>query len=547
MKKIPVNPSCIYEDFLHFLLECRRDYGEREALTYFTRKGEERTFTFLQLSGHALALRESLFQRGLNGKHIAIVGENSYEWILAYLAIAASGGVAVCIDAEQPDETIRAMITTADASAVFASAPYRSICQPLLESGQISGLYLLSEEQEPGENLPQFCREGLEASPKAPLQFPDPSSTAAIFYTSGTTSTSKPVMLSHQALLHNAGNTLAYLEKQIRVYSPLPLYHTYGMTAAVLATLVRGAHIFINGDMKNLMRDLHLAKADGMCTVPLMVEAIHKGIWANAEKAGKAEELRALLKRDRLMRKLGKNSVHPALAEIRKQAVGTLNLITCGGAYLNPEIAEEFQSMGLTVIQGYGITECSPLVSINSDRYNQPESVGFVIPETEVRIVEDEIWVRGISVMNGYYKQEALTREAMEDGWFKTGDLGYLDKDGLLYITGRKKNLIVFKNGKKISPEKMEEPLRMIPLVKEVMVYGAVSGATADDVTLAATIYPDPELAAGMSSYEVLEQLQKDVSRINQDLPPYQQVQLINIREKEFEKTASRKIKRYLV
>lgn len=544
-KKIPANPSCIYEDFLHFLLEIPGDYGEREALTYFTRRGEERTFTFTQLSEHALALREALFLQGLNGKHIAIVGENSYQWILAYLAIAASGGVAVCIDAEQPDEAIRDMILAADAQAAFISRSYRPICQPLLEKGCLSHLFWLDPKEEE-DSLQQLCRQGQEAIPKAPLQFPDPASVAAIVYTSGTTSTSKPVMLSHQALLHNAGNTLAYLEKQIRVYSPLPLYHTYGMTAAVLATLVRGAHIFINGDMKTLMRDLHLSQADGMCAVPLMVEAIHKGIWLNAEKAGKADDLRALLKRDRLMRRLGKTSIHPALEEIRKQAVGTLNLITCGGAHLNPEIAEEFQSMGLTVIQGYGITECSPLVSINSDRYNNPESVGFVIPETEVKIVEDEIWVRGISVMNGYYKQEALTQEAMEDGWFKTGDLGYL-KNEQLFITGRKKDLIVFKNGKKISPEKVEEQLRAVSLIQEVMVYGAASGATADDVTLAATIYPNPSLTAGLSSYEVLAQLQKEVDRINQDLPPYQQIQLINIRENEFEKTASKKIKRYLV
>ncbi len=547
MKKFPLNPVCLYEDFYQFLREIRQKYTDKPALTYFTRRGEERSFSYNQLTEQALALRESLFLRKLNGRHIAIVGENSYEWILAYLAIAASGGVAVCIDAEQPDETIREMVLAADAQAVFASGTYLPICRPLLQNNRITGLFRLEEKEGEEDCLADLCRQGREAGTNTTGPSLSPQSTAVIVYTSGTTSTSKPVMLSHQALLHNAGNSLSYLKGQERVFTSLPFYHTYGMTSAVLATFGRGAHMLINGDLKTVMRDLHLAQPDSMCTVPLMVEAIHKGIWMNAEKSGKADDLRALLKRDKLMRKLGKNSIHPALEAVRKQAVGTLTMITCGGAHLSPDITEEFQSMGLTILQGYGITECSPLVAVNSDYCNNPESVGFVIPEMEVKIVEGEIWVRGISVMNGYYKQEELTREAMEDGWFKTGDLGYLDKNDYLYITGRKKDLIVFKNGKKISPEKVEEQLRTIPLIKEVMVYGAASGTTADDVTLAATIYPNPELSAGLSSYEVLEQLQKAVDQINADLPPYQQIQLVNIREKEFEKTASQKIKRYLV
>ena len=336
-------------------------------------------------------------------------------------------------------------------------------------------------------------------------------------------------------------------ERYTMAFTSLPFYHTYGLTCSVLSMLIGEAHLYINGNMKTVMRDIQLASPHTMLTVPLMLETIHNKMWDAIEQNGKTKAFKKLLQTQKLLMLMGVKKKNKHIVALREKCFGSIELIICGGAHVDRSIMEELYIMGVMVVQGYGITECAPLVSVNRNKMNKFDSVGLVSANSEVKIQNGEILVRGKNVMKGYYNLPHLTEEAMENGWFKTGDLGEIDKDGFLYITGRKKNLIVFKNGKKVSPEKLEEAIKKIPLVKDVVVYGAINGSSSDDVQVAATIFPNKDKATGMNSYEILEALEIEINKINKEIPLYQQIQMINIREQEFAKTAINKIKRHLI
>jgi len=544
MRQYPLYKVDYFDTFDAFVDGLAAKHGDKAAVSYFTRKQQEVVYSFAQMKEQVHALRRGLRLHGLEGRHIAIISENSYEWLVAYLAIAAGGGVAVCIDAEQSDETIHQMIRMADVEAVFVAEPYLPICEKVLGKEY---LIVFGNGGEEYVTYAGLCAEG-EKSIAAGEQVSyslDCDQTAAIVFTSGTSSLSKPVMLTHKNILYNASDAMAYVCTHEKVYTQLPFYHTYGMTCGVLSTLVHGGHAIINGNLRTAMRDLLLSKADVTMTVPLVLEAICNQIWLNAEKQGKEQDLRKALKLSFLLKKLGLKVKIKALEEIREKAFGTIHVVITGGAALSGEVERDLEALGLKVLQGYGITECSPLVAVNRNEFRRFGSVGPVLPSFEVKIVDGEIWLKGASLMAGYYNSDELNAEVMEDGWFKTGDIGHIDSKGFLFITGRKKNLIVFKNGKKVSPEKMEELVGAIPLVKEVMVYGAASGQSADDIKLAASIYPDPARTEGMSSYEILAQLQNGIDEINDKLPFYQHIHMINIRTQPFDKTGTKKIKRH--
>ncbi len=531
MFRYPPYEAAYHETFPAFLDSLKARFGKGKALSAYSRRGELTSITYDEFSAAVHRRADELSARGLDGRHVALVGENSIDWVVLFFACQLRGCVAVCIDIEQPDDVIRRMIRRADAAAAYCAPVYREICVPLAEEGV--ALFPL--------------RADAAAYPAAPEAAVRPEQTAAIFYTSGTTDAAKPVMHTQRGLLYNAASAITLIHADQRVFTSLPLYHTYGLTCAILGNMVHGAELILNGDLKTMFRDFKLANAESMAVVPLMLETMHRQILSAAEQSGRGKTVRKLLKWNRFLFKLGLARPIAPLVRAKEEALGAFHFAVCGGAHIAPEVLEDLYAFGILILQGYGITECAPLVSVNRNRRFRMDSVGFVLPFTEVKLVDGEIWVRGVSVMQGYYRDEALTAASMEDGWFKTGDLGRIDRRGYLYITGRRKNLIVFKNGKKVSPEKIELVLGEIPLVRDVVVYGATNGSAADDVKLAASVYPDPELSAGISSYELLERLQKEIDRVNSTLPTYQQIQMLTIREREFDKTSSRKIKRHML
>ncbi len=521
-------------------------YGGKPAVTWYDRGGAAHTKSYSDLMRDAAGIARALDESGLCGKHAAIVSENSYEWLCAFFAIVSTGGVAVLVDTEQSAGRLCAAIRLADAEMIIASdtiAPLIRSCAleaglPLLCVGECEGI----------ESLFEFAGDS-PASDGEALSIlngfhPKGENTAVIAFTSGTSGQPKPVMLSQSGLARNASESIAMVKPSERVFSSLPFYHTYGLTCGALCILFSGAELGINGDVKRVVRDLTQFNPQIMMAVPLMVEMLHKRLMLAVEKAGARKRVdRALAWFDRLYA-LGIRRPVPKLLAMKEAQLGCLRLIVCGGAHLSRAAAAHMEALGVTVLEGYGITECSPLVSVNRLCDRKPFSVGKPLPSYRVRVEEGEIYISGPSLMRGYYKDEAATAAVMAGEWFRTGDMGEVDENGFLTITGRKKNLIVLKNGKKIAPEEIEGYLKGTPLVKEVSAHSAPAGDSADDVKLAVTVYPDEEAARGMTAYEVLEVIQREVDAVNSRLPTYKQIQMVSLRTQEFEKTASQKIKR---
>lgn len=550
MKQYASKSTTYYKSFNKMLEDAAARYGSKIAITTYDRKGNVREKSYEDICRDAFAFARALYVHGLAGSHVAIVGENSYDWLVAYMGTAAAGSTAVCIDIEHTDDIVLEMVRQAKAAAVVASEVMADLCTALVkDDGDNRKLIVIGSAPSAGISLDEFMKCDSDSARLWQESFtPDGGNIASIVYTSGTTSTAKPVMLSHQAILYNAADSLTLLDSRDKVFNSLPLYHTYGLTCGVLCAFIRGLNICISCDMKRMLQEMTLFRPGMLVAVPLIVEIIDKLFWSLFEKQDKKGKIQKMIKLEGAVRKPGSLIGADVSEAIRGTALENLDIILSGGAYLSCAVAGELYHFGVTVLQGYGITECSPSISCNRNEDFSTESVGVLLPGYEVKFEDEEILVRGYSLMSGYYNASELTRESYtKDGWFRTGDMGYLDKRGHLHITGRKKNLIVMKNGKKVAAEEMENELAKMPLVKEVLVYGALSGNSADDVKIAAAIYPDPVKTEKMSSYEILEKLQDYVDEMNKKLPLYKQVQMVNLQEKGFEHTSAHKIKRNLI
>lgn len=489
-------------------------------------------------------LGTALYAAGLKGKHIAVIGDNMYEWVLTYMAALCGDMVIVPIDKDLPAEQIEELLDFGDVSAIIFAPRFAPMMQKIRTDLPGIKKFISMRPAEGFMSLRQFMERGGALRKDGVRSYvdeePDVHKMAAILYTSGTTGRPKGVMLSQQNIVSSfdgACKNVSFTEDDVML-SILPLHHAYESNCGILAMLHTSTVVCFNENLKLLPSNLKLFSPTGLSAVPLVLETLIRQIRDGARKAGKLKQLETGLKLGGFLGKVGV-SADKLFSDVYEALGGRLKKGFVGGAPANPETLKTLSTLGITFLQGYGITECSPLVSVNREKYNKPDSVGPVLSCCEVRIEDGEVQVTGTNVMLGYYKDEEATAEAFtEDGWFRTGDLGYLDNDGCLHITGREKNLIILKSGENISPEEIENLIDRSPLVSESVVMQ-------EDDQISAHIYPEFLEKEGRRANE--DEIRAMISKLNAKQPWYRQVTKIVLHDKEFEKTTTKKILRHKV
>ena len=520
--------------------------------------------TYRNLKDDYEGLGTSLIRLGLKDRKIAVIGENSYDWVITYLATVNGTGVIVPIDRELKAKEILNLLKRSGVSAiVYSKKLAKTIEEIKIDLGGIEYFIEMGKEFHDDDSLSlnRLIKDGRLAIVDGDNCFTDATidneAMCAILFTSGTTGMAKGVMLSHKNITANVYNMSKYVKiaKGGVGLSVLPMHHSYEMTCHVFTGLFQGVNIAICEGLKHIQKNLVEVEASVMLAVPLIFETIHKKIWKQIEAKGQLKKVQKAVNMSKKF-KLYNNPriIKKMFAPIQSVSGGKTTHFIAGGAAINPAVIEDFQAMGFPMIQGYGMTENAPIIAVNKDRYSKPKSVGLPMPGTEIKIInkdEDglgEIICKGPSVMLGYYDNEEATNEAIVDGWLQTGDFGYFDEDGFLYVSGRKKNVIVTKNGKNIFPEEVEFYLAESDYIEEVLVHGIEDERTGDTV-VKAEVYPNFDLINKekglLSDGELRAFLKEVIDNINDQMPPYKRVKRFDVRRAEFEKTTTRKIKRY--
>ncbi|MBQ4145668.1 MAG: AMP-binding protein [Clostridia bacterium] len=527
-----------YTDFVADLKEmvelAENKFSERNAFC-FERDGEEKSITFSQFANDIRALGTYFYSLGIKNSKIALIGENSYEWIVTYFAAVNGSNVIVPLDKELAYGEAINLIKNSESCALVYSDLKKNIAEECHNDEELKVEHYINMK-----DFADILEKGYELIDAGDNSFVDEKidreRMCAIIYTSGTTGNPKGVMLSHKNLASDVVFSIRNLDVPLDTVVVLPLNHTMGAMAGVLCQIHLGSCVYINNNLKSVLKDINKGRPRHMSVVPLFIETFYKNIWRNVEKQGKTKLLKSMIKVSNALRKVGIDLRRVFFKSVLDAFGGRLEMLISGGAPIDDLYMDGFDALGIQLINGYGITECSPIVATNRTKFYRSGSVGVAVPGVEVKIIdktesgEGEICVKGDTVMMGYYKNPEATEEAFVDGWFKTGDIGYIDDDGFIYITGRKKNMILLANGKNVYPEEIETLVLRIEGVNEAMVYGA-------NTHIAVEIY-----AEDASTQDVIR---KEIDKINETLPTFKRLREIVFRDEEFEKTTTKKIKRF--
>ena len=531
-------------------------------------KGKFVSISYKKMQEDIRSLGTSLINLGLRGRKIAVIGENSYYWAISYFAIANGVGVVVPIDRELKEKEVANLLKRAEVSAVIYSKKMKKVMDEVLEDRELRKTLIypiqmdLSDDEDGRISLRRLLSHGMDLLDNGDRKYldveVDSDALAVLLFTSGTTGLAKGVMLSHRNIVSNTVN----MSKYVKIIdggvglSVLPMHHTYEMTCHVITGLYQGMSIAICEGLKYIQKNLVEAQVNVMLAVPLIFEMMHKKILSKAKESGKDKTLRRMMSISRKFKLYNKGNITRRLfSNVHNVTGGKISQFIAGGAAINPQVIEDYEAMGFPIFQGYGMTECSPIIAVNKDRYSKAAAAGLPLPGTEVKIYNPdekgigEIICRGPSVMLGYYRDDDATREALRNGWLHTGDYGYFDQDGFLYVSGRKKSVIITKNGKNIFPEEVEFYLTESEYIEEALVHG-IDGLRNDDVIIKAEIFPNyplfenenPEVAEDY----IEEKIGEIIEKINDTVPKYKRIKRYYIRKTEFEKTTTKKIKRYL-
>lgn len=541
------------ESLRELLCESEKKFGDRPAFVLKDEDGQLKNITYSKLKKDAESLGTALiYELGLKGKKTAIMGENSYFWCLSYLALAGGVGTTVPLDKELTVQETENIISFAEIDAVICDG---KSAEKLIAVKYTSGrdfIIICTENIKGTVFFEDLLRKGKILIAQGKRDYfsaeIDGEKTAVLLFTSGTTGMAKGVMLSHRNLISDlvCVSERIKISEEDRTLSVLPLHHTYE-AISFLMVIYSGGSVAFSESLRTLKEDFSFYRPTAFVAVPLLLEKIHKRIMSAIEKQGKRKKVQFF---SVISSAVGEDKRKKIFSDVHAFFGGRLNKIVVGAAALQKEVAEDFIMFGIPVIIGYGLTECSPIVICNSIENLTPDSIGKPLDGVEVKIENPdekgigELCVKGPMVMRGYYKNKVATDEVLRDGFLHTGDLGYRDRNGNYHITGRKKNVIVTKNGKNIYPEEIEYYLLRNSVIADVMVYSE------DDSILSAQIIPDTAeierkmKKTGLTETEIHRAVIEAVRSTNRKLPSYKSVKKVTLRSKDFIRTSTKKIKR---
>ena len=535
-------------------------YADAPAYSYRPNphKTETVTRSFTALRDDVRALTASLYEMGCHGKHCALIGKFSYEWVLTYFAVLSVGGVLVPLDRDWGAVDLADTVKKADVAFLFTDEDIKEKTAVIAKGAKLAAKPFFLQAKEEENTLSALIEQGRTLFEKHPEYYFDarisPEKLSLLVFTSGTTGKGKGVMLSQNAVLADLTAVIPYMDFGKKTVGVLPPHHTYGSSVMIIGHAIIGAEVYISAGLRYVAKELKEQAPEHLVLVPLYLETFYRKIQATLKEQDKEEMVKRLIKFSNGMRRVGIDLRGKLFGAIRAAFGGKVKMVISGGAPINPEILAFFEGIGISTLNGYGITECAPIVAVNRSKNVVPGSVGNVLDINTVKIREPnedgegEICVKGQNVMLGYYKDENVTEEAFDaDGYFKTGDYGKLDEEGILYITGRKKNLIILSNGKNVYPEEIENVLIATPGVLDVVVYEGQSKRGIANNAIVAEIYPDNDYFDKNAIDDKYAHFKGYIDAYNKTAVPYKKIGVLKVRDEEFPKNTLRKIMRFKI